>query len=137
MGPTFSTILNEFWTDFFQFSAKDGGGVAPHPPTHTPPNVRPCSHKVFVTRNMIFEFFCYDVNIYDFIVQRFGFSLSCFSNICRSVCGCNRDWVTFLCLMFTVSLAKLTVFSLNISCRVIIGRLAIWSGRDEGQLFLF
>ena len=26
MGRTFSTILNEFWTDFLQFSAKDGGG---------------------------------------------------------------------------------------------------------------
>ena len=25
MGPTFSTILNEFWTDFLQFSAKYGG----------------------------------------------------------------------------------------------------------------
>ena len=35
MGPTFSTILNEFWTDFLQFSAKDGGGgchTPPHPP---------------------------------------------------------------------------------------------------------
>ena len=31
MGPTFSTILNEFWTDFLQFSAKDGG--VSHPPT--------------------------------------------------------------------------------------------------------
>ena len=27
MGPTFSTILSEFWTDFLQFSAKDGGGL--------------------------------------------------------------------------------------------------------------
>ena len=31
MGPTFSTILNEFWTDFLQFSAKDG--EVSHPPT--------------------------------------------------------------------------------------------------------
>ena len=35
-GTDFSTILNEFWTDFLQFSAKDGGGVS-----HNPPNVRP------------------------------------------------------------------------------------------------
>ena len=39
-GTDFSTILNEFWTDFLQFSAKDGGCHAP--PPHTPPNVRPC-----------------------------------------------------------------------------------------------
>ena len=31
MGPTFSTILTEFWTDFLQFSAKDGG--VSNPPT--------------------------------------------------------------------------------------------------------
>ena len=33
-GTDFSTILNEFWTDFLQFSAKDGGGVTspPNPP---------------------------------------------------------------------------------------------------------
>ena len=34
MGPTFSTILNEFWNDFLQFSAKDGGGGVTPP---TPP----------------------------------------------------------------------------------------------------
>ena len=33
-GTDFSTILNEFWTDFLQLWAKDGGGV-------TPPNVHP------------------------------------------------------------------------------------------------
>ena len=32
-GTDFSTILNEFWTDFLQFSAKDGGGGVSHPPT--------------------------------------------------------------------------------------------------------
>ena len=31
MGPTFSTILNEFWTDFLQLFATP----------HTPTNVRP------------------------------------------------------------------------------------------------
>ena len=31
-GTDFSTILNEFWTDFLHFSAKDGG-VSPPPPT--------------------------------------------------------------------------------------------------------
>ena len=43
MGPTFSTILNEFWTDFLQFSAKDGGV------SHPPPNVRPCVYWYFTT----------------------------------------------------------------------------------------
>ena len=45
MGPTFSTILNEFWTDFLQFSAKDGGCHTP-PPAQLPPNVRPCACRI-------------------------------------------------------------------------------------------
>jgi len=32
VGPTFLTILNEFWTDFLQFSAKDGGVLHPSTP---------------------------------------------------------------------------------------------------------
>ena len=43
MGPTFSTILNEFWTDFLQFSAKDGG--VSHPPT--PPLMCAPVHTVY------------------------------------------------------------------------------------------
>ena len=41
-GTDFFTILNEFWTDFLQFSAKDGG--VSHPP-HSP-NVRPWRNVV-------------------------------------------------------------------------------------------
>ena len=44
MGPTFSTTLNEFWTDFLQFLAKDGGCRTP---AH-PPNVRPCVNGALV-----------------------------------------------------------------------------------------
>ena len=29
MGPTFSTILKEFWTEFLQFWGKEEGGVTP------------------------------------------------------------------------------------------------------------
>ena len=47
MGPTFSTILNEFWTDFLQFSAKDGGGC------HTPPTPPLMCAPVSILHNYI------------------------------------------------------------------------------------
>ena len=43
-GTDFSTILNEFWIDFLQFSAKDGW--VSHPPT--PPLMCAPGHTIFL-----------------------------------------------------------------------------------------